>query len=581
MPGPLPPVERSILLDSSAFIEELGPPSPLSAERAASLVGTLISERYRVDELVGQGGMGAVYRGEQIHLRKQVAIKVLHPDTERLPGLVERFEREAVAGAHVQHPNVAAASDFGKLDDGSYFLVLEYVEGTPLSEVLRAGPFSPARALRIARQMASALAAAHAKGVVHRDIKPHNTLLSPGDQVKIIDFGLAKVDIRSATGKQPARQEVQLTAAGVVMGTPAYLAPEAALGMAAVDARSDLYALGVCLYEMLSGRLPFEENDPAALFRRQRTEDPPPLRSRAPRIAVPVEAERVAMRLIQRNPADRYQTAEDTIRAIDQALGAVGRSARPPTARWALMAAAAAVVPLALLLTLALRTPSPRGDAPSAAPVAAPAPSPSPSLVEPSPASSEPTPVAQPTDTDVAGWRARLDKATQIKGWVLGAKAILALAQLDPAFLDDADTRTRVVAVAAGIAFENRSELADAVFDTLSARLGASGLDTLYDLMVSRGGTRGGQRARAILADPAVVPRETPALRVAFDFFVGNCSARRALLDRAASDGDRRTLVLMEVAHGARCSSKKDPCCFREDPAMADSINRLKTRLKN
>src|SRR6202012_6043282 len=103
-----------------------------------------LSGRYRVDEVIGQGGMGAVYSGEQIHLRKRVAIKVLHPETERLPGLVERFEREAVAGAHVQPPNVAAASDFGKLDDGSYFLVLEYVEGTPLSQVLRAGPFSSA-----------------------------------------------------------------------------------------------------------------------------------------------------------------------------------------------------------------------------------------------------------------------------------------------------------------------------------------------------------------------------------------------------------------------------------------------------
>jgi len=122
--------DGSIELHSSAFLDELGPPSLSSKERAASLVGTLISGRYRVDEIAGQGGMGAVFRGEQIHLRKRVAIKVLHPDTERLPGLVDRFEREAVAGAHVQHPNVAAAIDFGKLDDGSYFLVLEYVEGS-------------------------------------------------------------------------------------------------------------------------------------------------------------------------------------------------------------------------------------------------------------------------------------------------------------------------------------------------------------------------------------------------------------------------------------------------------------------
>src|SRR6185436_3045122 len=124
-----------------------------------SLVGRLVSGRYRADEIVGQGGMGAVYRGEQIHLRKRVAVKVLHPDTEKLPGLVARFEREAVAGAHVQHPNVAAAIDFGKLEDGSYFLVLEYVEGVRLSDLLDDGPLPAARALRIARQMAAALEA--------------------------------------------------------------------------------------------------------------------------------------------------------------------------------------------------------------------------------------------------------------------------------------------------------------------------------------------------------------------------------------------------------------------------------------
>src|SRR6185436_15531664 len=114
-------------------------------------------------------------------LRKRVAIKVLHPDTEKLPGLVERFEREAVAGAHVQHHNVAAAIDFGQLDDGSYFLVLEYVEGTPLSQVLDHGPLPPLRALRIVRQMAAGLSAAHEKGIVHRDVKPQNTLLGADD----------------------------------------------------------------------------------------------------------------------------------------------------------------------------------------------------------------------------------------------------------------------------------------------------------------------------------------------------------------------------------------------------------------
>ena len=569
--------DGAIELTSAAFLDELGPPSPVSREKAASLVGTLISGRYRADEILGQGGMGAVYLGEQIHLRKRVAIKVLHPEVEKLAGLVDRFEREAVAGARVQHPNVAAAVDFGKLDDGSYFLVLEYVEGTPLSAVLDGvGRLAPARALRIARQIADALAAVHAKGIVHRDVKPQNTLLGRDDHVKIIDFGLAKVDIGSATGRKPAKREVPLTAAGVVFGTPAYLAPEAALGMGAVDARSDLYAVGVTLYEMLTGCLPFQEKDPALLFKQQRLEDPPSLRQRAPDVAVPAAAEVVAMRLVQRDPADRYQSAREAVAAIDEALRTLARprAAVPPGA---VAAVAAVALAIAVVAAVALRKPAVAPGAPSAAAPSVSVPLPS----APAPSASTPAPEAETLDLDVPEWRVRLDKANQIRDWVAGSRAFLALARLDPTLLDDAGMRARVIAVAAGIAHEGRSDLADAVFDTLSNRLGASGLDLLYELALSRGGTRGGQRARAILGHADVIAREPPALRVAFEFFVGSCATRRSLLDRAAAEGDRRTLVQLEAAHGARCSNKKDPCCFREDPAMADAIHRLKGRVKN
>ncbi|MFT3770466.1 MAG: serine/threonine-protein kinase [Minicystis sp.] len=458
---------------SSAFLEELGPSSQASEARAASLLGTLISGRYRADELLGQGGMGAVFGGEQIHLRKRVAIKVLHPDTERLPGLVDRFEREAVAGAHVQHPNVAAAIDFGKLDDGSYFLVLEYVAGTPLADLLDRGPLAPLRALRIARQMANALAAVHDKGIVHRDIKPQNTLLGADDHVKIIDFGLAKVDIGLATGKKPARPEVPLTAAGVIFGTPAYLAPEAALGMGAVDARSDLYALGVTLYEMLCGRLPFDGSDPASIFRQQRLQDPPPMRERAPGVPVPEAAERVAMRLVQRDPANRYQSAREATEAIDDAIQAVQRPAPPPRRRrpppWAFVAVAAGSLALGIAAAIVLHGPRAERSVSSAAPSPPPEPSAAASAPTPSAAAS-PAP-AEIEGVDVAGWRARFLKASQIKDWVLGAKAFLALAQIDPELLDDAGGRARVVAMAAGIAHEGRSELADAVFDALGAQL--------------------------------------------------------------------------------------------------------------
>ena len=578
--------DGSIQLNSSAFLDELGPPSDASEQRTATLVGTLISGRYRATEVLGQGGMGAVFGGEQIHLRKRVAIKVLHPDTERLPGLVDRFEREAVAGAHVQHPNVAAAIDFGKLEDGSYFLVQEYIEGTPLSDLLDQGPIPTARALHIARQMADALAAVHEKGIVHRDVKPQNTLLGRGDHVKIIDFGLAKVDIGSATGQKPSRPAAPLTAAGVVFGTPAYLAPEAAFGMGAVDERSDLYALGVTMYEMLTGRQPFEGKDPGSIFRQQRLEDPPAFGVRAPGVTVPAAAERIAMRLIQRNPADRYQSAREVVEAIDEVLKAPAVAVVPAAAgavpgllqarapRWAL-ALLVGSVGFGGVAAIALRTPGAAPTVASAVPRVVAAPS------SAAPAASASAPAVEAEDVDVATWRVRLEKAGQIKDWVMGSKAFLALARQDPAILDDADARARVIAVAAGIAHEGQSDLADAVFDALGVRLGTAGLDLLYDLALSRGGTRGGQRARSILGRADVVAREPPALRVAFEFFVASCVTRHGLLDRAVAEGDRRTLVQLAAAHGAHCSNKKDPCCFREDPAMAGAIAKLRARLEN
>src|SRR5262249_52783740 len=145
----------------------------LAKQRAGALIGRVISDRYRIVELLAMGGMGAVYRGEHLRMRKRIAIKVLHPDIEGLPDLVARFEREAVAGAHLTHPNAAAATDFGELEDGSTFLVLEYVAGRTLRAALDAeAPFPPARAAHIGKQLAAALGAAHAAGIVHRDVKP-------------------------------------------------------------------------------------------------------------------------------------------------------------------------------------------------------------------------------------------------------------------------------------------------------------------------------------------------------------------------------------------------------------------------
>src|SRR5262245_48337632 len=176
-----------------------GVDSPPASSGAASLVGQVLSERYRIESVLGEGGMGAVYMAQHVLMRKRLAVKVLHPEMTRMPEMVARFEREAMAAAHIEHPNVAAATDFGKLDDGAFFLVLEYVEGTSLRDLIANGPLGTERSLHITYQMASALSRAHALGIVHRDLKPENVMLVERDGdpnfVKVLDFGIAKVPI--------------------------------------------------------------------------------------------------------------------------------------------------------------------------------------------------------------------------------------------------------------------------------------------------------------------------------------------------------------------------------------------------
>ena len=213
--------------------------------KAEARLGSVVSGRYKLTEVLAMGGVGVVFKGEHIHMRKWVAIKVLHPDAQDAPDLVARFQREAVAGAHIQHPNVAAATDFGELDDGAFFLVLEYVRGVTLREIIKRGPLPAARAVDIGKQIAAALGATHALGIVHRDVTPRNVMVIEGatDAVKLIDFGLAKVDtaqlesVALITSERGIEHEQRITGTGAVFGTIAYLAPEVARGMDLVDAR--------------------------------------------------------------------------------------------------------------------------------------------------------------------------------------------------------------------------------------------------------------------------------------------------------------------------------------------------------
>jgi serine/threonine-protein kinase len=315
------------------------------------LVGKTIAGRYRVDGLMAMGGMGAVFRAHHLLLQKRVAIKILRPDTEDLDKLVIRFEREAIAGAHIVHPNVAAATDFGHLEDGSCFLVLEYVGGETLHGIVSRGRLPVRRAVRIARQIAAALAAAHGMGIIHRDVKTGNVMVleDQDDLVKLIDFGLSKVPVKRVVAVEaerssappseerwPPRDSLEpascLTAVGMIFGTVAYLAPEAALGMTKIDERSDLYALGIILYEMLIGVRPFASEEPAALFSQQRFRPPPSFAEAAPGVALPAALEAVVMRLLAKDPDERFASATDLIAALD-ALDLRAASARPPEPR--------------------------------------------------------------------------------------------------------------------------------------------------------------------------------------------------------------------------------------------------------
>jgi serine/threonine-protein kinase len=296
-------------------------------------VGSVLGARYRIVRVLGAGGMGIVYRAEHVHMHKPVAIKVLHKHMTAMPEIVARFEREAVAAGRIQHPHVAAATDFGKLDDGSFYLALEYVDGRSLGSVIAVGALPVVRALLIARQIAEGLDAAHAAGIVHRDLKPDNVQLVSrdgyDDWVKILDFGIAKLHLEDAPGSAP------LTQLGTVFGTPEYMSPEQAQGHT-VDSRSDLYTLGVMLFEMLTGKIPFDADDVVVLITRHVTQPPPPLPS-----SVPESVQRLVSDLLAKKPEDRVESAAELVRRIERLLedpavapqGSIppGASTRPPS----------------------------------------------------------------------------------------------------------------------------------------------------------------------------------------------------------------------------------------------------------
>ena len=280
---------------------------------------------YRVVDEIGKGGMGAVYLAEHTLLGRQAAIKVLLRDLSHRQDLVTRFFNEARAATAVKHPGIVEIYDFGYAADGSAYIVMEFLQGESLaSRLRRTGPFAEARAVALCRQVAGGLGAAHAKGIVHRDLKPDNIFIvadadiAEGERPKILDFGIAKLASEQSAGQS-------MTRTGMVMGTPAYMAPEQCKGAGNVDARSDLYALGCILYEMVCGRPPFVAEGAGEVMALHIFSPPPPPSAFAP---VNPALEQIILRALAKDPGQRFRSAEEMAAALQavQPSGAYPRA---------------------------------------------------------------------------------------------------------------------------------------------------------------------------------------------------------------------------------------------------------------
>lgn len=306
-----------------------------------SRIGTVVGN-YQLHAILGRGGMGTVYSGEHIYIRKKVAIKVLHASFVQYEEAIRRFLSEARAASSIQHPNIVDVTDFGPMPDGGVYFVMEYLEGTSLEDhIEKEGVLPLHRALNIANQICLALAAAHEKHIVHRDLKPENIMLirKPGrrdvirvvppeqnasgfimereevyDFVKILDFGIAKVHTPD--------QAVPQTMHGAIFGTPEYMSPEAARGED-VDHRADVYSVGVILFDMITGRPPFEAETAAEVLAMHINTTPPSPRALALHNEITEACERLILRALSKNPDDRHQSMDEFREEMQHCYGSV------------------------------------------------------------------------------------------------------------------------------------------------------------------------------------------------------------------------------------------------------------------
>src|SRR5450755_2183203 len=295
-----------------------------------ALIGTLAAGRYRIMKLLGEGGMGQVYLAEHVAIEKRVALKVLRAEYATKGEIVTRFQQEAISASRIKHPNVLDVFDFGQLDNGCFFLAMEFLEGNDLAdEITRRRVLDAATGIRVAMQICRALAAAHINGVVHRDMKPENVFLqrtADGEEiVKIVDFGIAQLRSKDDAVVETKRR---LTRTGMIFGTPEYMAPEQASGKHA-DLRADIYAVGIIMYEMFTGAVPFTGETFLGVLTKHLNEPAPAMNAVYPDLTISPQLQAVIMRALEKDPAVRYQTMLEFAQAITGTPDAAALGYRP------------------------------------------------------------------------------------------------------------------------------------------------------------------------------------------------------------------------------------------------------------
>jgi eukaryotic-like serine/threonine-protein kinase len=327
-------------------------------------------DRYRIDSKLGEGGMGVVYKAYDTHLNREVALKIIPPEKVAESNRKQRFLREARAASALNHPNIVTVHDL-RSDDGIDFIVMEHVEGRPLSEIIPPGGLTVALAIQYAEQIADAIAAAHSAGILHRDLKPSNVMITSEGRAKILDFGLAKLAEPASVSPDSDTVAAPLTEEGMLVGTVAYMSPEQTEARS-VDGRSDIFSLGIVLYEMTTGRKPFVGNSRVAILHSLLHDEPPP--PRQSNIGIPVDLEKVILRCLRKDPARRFQTmldlkaALEDLRAESQTLITGPSAGVRKSKRW--LIATMSVAGVAAGTWLALSRPWVRAGGTPASPVA-------------------------------------------------------------------------------------------------------------------------------------------------------------------------------------------------------------------